>query len=416
MKILWLSHLIPYPPKGGVLQRSYYLLKEIAWYHDVDLLAFNQKKIFCQIFASVKSGMDESKKVLGNICHQLAFFDIESDSHAFGPHLLALKSLFFDPYNINWLKSKKFSFSMKEWIDQNDYDLIHFDTISLIPYVNLAPSSIATSLDHHNIESHMLKRRARKEKNIIKKFYYWQEGVRLERYERRYCPQFSINITCSNLDSDRLQNLAPEAKVSVIPNSVDTDFFKPTGRLNDINSIIFVGSMSWYPNIQAVLYIADKIWPRLQHMHQNLQIHIIGASPPESIRTLASKHVGFHVHGFLDDIRPFMESATVYLCPVQDGGGTKLKILDAMAMGKAVVAHPIACEGINVAHQVNVLLADSPTMFINYVDLLIRNSEKRKMLEVEARKLIENEYDYRIIGKKLSDSFEDCIQLKERLF
>ena len=409
MKILWLSHLIPYPPKGGVLQRSYYLLKEVARYHDVDLLAFNQKKLFCQFFESLESGLDESHKVLSKICHQLAFFNIESDRHTFGPHVLALKSFFLEPYNINWLKSKEYSLLMKEWIDKTEYDLIHFDTISLIPFFNLVPSSVATSLDHHNIESHMLKRRARKEKNIIKKFYYWQEGVRLGQYERQYCPQFSINITCSDLDSDRLQQLAPEAKVFAIPNCVDTDFFNPTGRPIEPNSIIFVGSMSWYPNIEAVLYIAEKIWPRLQQMHQDLQIHIIGANPPESIRALANMHAGFHVHGFVDDIRPFMASATVYLCPIQDGGGTKLKILDAMAMGKAVVAHPVACEGINVEHDVNVLLADSPTMFIKYVDLLIRNYEKRATLEAQARKLIESEYNVKIIGKKLSNSFEDCV-------
>jgi polysaccharide biosynthesis protein PslH len=405
MKILWLSHLIPYPPKGGALQRSYYLLKEVARYHDVDLLAFNQQKLISPLFESYANGIKEAYEALSVFCRRLAFFDIPSDRHSFGLHVLALKSLLYEPFTINWLKSREFTSEMSEWLLQGDYDIVHFDTISLVPFFSLVPSSMPTSLDHHNIESHMLLRRANKEKNIVKKFYFWQEGVRLKRYERYFCPQFSINLTCSDMDTKRLIEITPDSKVFIIPNGVDIDYFKPQDLPIKNNQLLFVGGMNWYPNIEAVLYIAEKIWLPLKKMRQDLQFHVVGANPPESICALKDRLPDFHVHGFVDDVRPLIESATVYLCPIQDGGGTKLKILDAMAMKKAIVAHPIACEGINVKHGYNVLLADTPELFIENIVHLLLNPEKRTVIGAAARKLMENEYDYQIIGRKLSDVF-----------
>jgi glycosyltransferase involved in cell wall biosynthesis len=406
MKILWLSHLIPYPPKGGVLQRSYNLVKELTRYHEVDLLAFNQRSLISPLFQSVAAGVEEARSALRLICRRLAFFDIPSDRTIWGPYALALKSLWNEPYNINWLKSNVFASTLSKWLQEEDYDLVHFDTISLVPFFSLVPPSIATSLDHHNIESHMLLRRARNESNLLKRVYFWQEGMRLAKYERRFCKRFSLNITCSDIDTGRLLELAPHANVLTIPNGVDLEFFKPQGLPTHPNSLIFIGTMNWYPNIEAVLYIAEKLWPRLKHKHPGLTCDIVGANPPASIRALSNRFPDFHVHGFVDDVRPYIEQATIYVCPIRDGGGTKLKILDAMAMEKAVVAHPLACEGINVRHGHNVLLAENELMFIEYIDHLLNADKKRETLGRAARRLMEESYGYHAIGKQLSEALQ----------
>lgn len=410
MKILWLSHLIPYPPKGGVLQRSYHLLKELARRHEVDLLAYNQKALIGPLFKSVEAGVEEAHSALSHICRRLSFFEIASDCSFWGSYALALKSLLYEPYNINWLKSQGFSSNLTSWLQEEKYDLVHFDTISLVPFFHLIPPTIATSLDHHNIESHMLLRRARNETNQLKRFYFWQEGLRLARYERLFCPRFSLNITCSDIDTDRLLELAPKATVRTIPNGVDLDFFKPQGLSMNPNRLIFVGTMNWYPNIEAVLYIAEKLWPQLKQKHPNLECDIIGANPPASIRALTGRFPGVHVHGFVNDVRPFIEAATVYVCPIRDGGGTKLKILDAMAMRKAVVAHPVACEGISVRHDQNVLLAENETQFIENINLLLGSGEKREALGFAARRLMEDFYGYNAIGRQLSDAYQACVR------
>ncbi|MDZ7759324.1 MAG: glycosyltransferase [Desulfovermiculus sp.] len=362
-----------------------------------------------QFFSSLEEGFQQSRNALGTICERVSFFEIVSDRHELGKHVLALKSIFHEPYNIKWLKSEHFRSILKNWLQEKSYDLVHFDTISLVPFFDALPKGIASSLDHHNIESHMLLRRVTRERNIFKKAYFWQEGLRLQKYERRYCPEFSLNITCSDMDTKRLQKLAPKARVETIPNGVDMGYFKPGAGASDSRFLIFVGSMGWYPNVEAVQYIANKLWPRLKEKHPDLEFHVVGANPPGDIQKLSTKLHDFYVHGFVDDVRPFLDAAAVYVCPIQDGGGTKLKILDAMAMEKAIVAHPIACEGINVKHGANIFLAESDHMFIEQIDDLLRNPEKRKHIGRAARELMKSEYDYRSIGKKLSDAFQDCL-------
>ena len=407
MKILWLSHLIPYPPKGGVLQRSYHLLKELARYHDVDLLAFNQRGLIGPLFDSVETGITEADTALANICRRHRFFEIPTETSTGGKYWLALKSLTSAPYNINWLKSAEFSRAVKEWTAEHRYDLVHFDTISLIPFLSCIPPGAATVLDHHNIESHMLYRRAANENSRLKRVYFLYEAMRLERYERQYCPKFDLNITCSDVDTDRLRKLAAGSLVATIPNGVDLDYFRP-GADSPVSPprLIFVGTMSWYPNIEAVNFIADKLWQSLREKYPNLCIDIVGANPPEKIKNLERTHPGFKVHGFVDDVRPYLDRASIYLCPIRDGGGTKLKILDAMAMAKPLVTHPIACEGIAVTPEENVLFADTPDQFIDQISCLLTDSDRGHALGIHARSLIKANYSYASIGKQLAETYE----------
>ncbi len=409
MRILWLSHLVPYPPKGGVLQRSHHLFVEIAKYHDMDLLAFNQEDLMAPLFPNDDNfGLAEAEEALKPSCNKIKFVEINSDKQAFGNYRLALKSLLTrDPYNINWLKSKKFSAILNEWAASENYDLVHYDTISLIPYLSTFATT-AKSLDHHNIESHMLFRRAENETNPLKKAYFWQEGKRIEQAEQKYCPQFDINITCSDIDTQRLKEISPESKVTTIPNGVDTDFFSTRQAPELPNSLIFVGTLSWYPNAEAVLFIAEQLWETLSNQIPDITIDIIGANPPKALLAAAEKFKNFNVHGFVDDIRPYIDRASLYVCPISDGGGTKLKILDAFAMSKAVVAHPIACEGIDVTPDKNVAYASTVEEYVQQIKSLLKNPEQRQQLGTNARKLVEDKYSYASIGKTLSDTLQAC--------
>jgi glycosyltransferase involved in cell wall biosynthesis len=405
MRILWLSHLIPYPPKGGVLQRAYYMLKEISKYHEVDLVAFNQKDLIAPLFSTLKTGIDEAKIELGAFCHDIHFLDIPSDQTKFDRYLLALKSVFTQaPYTINWLRSDEYRSAIKRLLAANKYDLVHFDTISLLPYFELV-CDIPTVLDHHNIESHMLTRRAKNEKNALKKWYYKQEGLRLHNYEKEYCPKFTLNITCSEIDAERLRDISPDCQASEIANGVDIDYFKADEDIEQGSSIIFVGTLSWYPNIEAVRFMAYELWPALKGAVPQISADIIGANPPEDIIKFSNENADFRVHGFVDDVRPYFNRAAVYVCPINDGGGTKLKILDALSMKKAIVAHPIAFEGIHVTDGKNAKFAEDVNDYVDIIKDLLNDEALRKSIGDEARSLIEEEYSYNNIGKQLSDLY-----------
>lgn len=409
MKILWLSHLIPYPPKGGVLQRSYNMVRELSRYHEVDVLAFNQVNLIQPLFKSVEAGVAEADAALKGFCRQHRFFDVPVDAHRAKKYWVALLGAFGRPYNLRWLESDAYGAAVREWTARTKYDIVHFDTISLLPYLDDMAQSAATVLDHHNIESHMLLRRAENEPSWLKRIYYGREGALVEAFEKRYCPQFSLNITCSDIDTDRLKDISPASQVLTIPNGVDLGYFIPQGLEKQSQKLVFVGTLNWYPNIEAVLYIANELWPRLKKKFPNISIDIIGANPPAEIKEIAKVDNSFRVLGFVDDIRPYIESAAVYLCPIRDGGGTKLKVLDAMALGAPMVAHPIACEGISVVDREDVLLAESTDEFIERVSELLESEALRKHLSVNARALIEKSYGYEAIGKQLSTAYEHCV-------
>ena len=406
MKILWISHFIPYPPKGGVLQRGYHILRQLSQYHEVDLLAFNQKNLMAPLVKNIEEGTTEARKHLLEFCRRVNFFDIHNDSSSFYKNLLAIKSLFTNfPYTLNWLLSDQFEKRIKELVEQESYDFIHFDTISLAPFKSVC-GNIPASLDHHNIESHMLFRRAVKEKNLLKKWYFVQEAKRLEKFEKLFCPQFLFNFTCSDIDAERLKIIAPTSQIHTIPNGVDVKYFNPEPEKEKINSLLFVGTLSWYPNIEAVNFIANNIWPFLKNKLPGLKIDIIGANPPDSIRKIAQNDPDFHVHGFVDDIIPFFKRSKCYICPIKDGGGTKLKIIDALSMGMAIVANPIACEGINVEDQFNVVFAETSDDYIKAIKFILEQDAFREKLQTHARKLAVDYYSYEPIGKKLSSLYD----------
>jgi len=410
MKVLWLSHLVPYPPKGGVLQRSYNLIREVSKYHDIYLLAFIQRDLIESHFDSYAEGLKEASDKLSEFCSKVKFVPISCDRNKYGKHYLAVKSLFTKyPYNINWLYSEEYTKTLKEWKSDIKFDLVHYDTISLAPYISEL-NGIVSVLDHHNVESHMMLRRSSKENNIIKKIYFYQEGVRLRTYEKKICPAFKINITCSSLDSELLSQVTGNINIRVIPNGVDLNYFDPATNGDGMKRLVFVGMLNWYPNEQAVKFIAHELWPLIKQEIPDLSIDIIGPCPPTSITEVAKEDDGFNVYGYIDDVRPYIERAAIYICPIKDGGGTKLKILDALAMKKAIIADPIACEGIEVTNNVNVLFASTPKEYMAKIKKVISNEEMRITLGVNGRILAKEKYSFESIGKLLAGVYDECIR------
>lgn len=402
MKILWLSHLIPYPPKGGVLQRSYNLLRETAKRHDVHLVAFVQRDLLRRAFVDVDSGLDESHKALTAFCRDVRFVDIPSEKALWGKHMLALRSLFSrSPYTINWLRSDEMEQAIQTETSRHCFDVVHFDTISLAPYLSLLKTENSL-LDHHNIESHMMRRRAEQENNWPRKLYFMQEAVKLLRYEKAMCDCFDVNITCSSLDSNRLAVISPRSRIEEIPNGVDDGYFTPRTGREVPGRLIFAGGLNWYPNRDAMLYFAREIWPELKRRYPQVSMDVIGANPPPELLAIARSDSAFKVHGYVDDVRPYLWQAAVYVCPIRDGGGTKLKILDAFAMAKATVAHPTACEGIDVIPGQNVLLAADPQDYVSKIGFLLSSPAEAEMLGANARRLVVDKYLYSSIGEKLS--------------
>ena len=391
-----------------MLQRAYHMVRELGERHDLDLVAFVQPALMEPMFPSLQEALEQSEKHLKQYCRSVRFVPIDAVQGRFGRLGLAAKSLFSSrPYTIGWLRSRAFEDIVAEMLATNDYDVVHFDTISLGPYRRLV-ENLPCVLDHHNVESHLLARRAENESNPLKSWYFRQEGVRLEEYERKVCSQFTLNLLCSEMDKERLQVIAPDCRMEVVPNGVDAEYFYPASMVGSgEKSLIFAGRLNWYPNTQAVRFIAFELWPSLKKAIPDVKIDIVGANPPADIVDFAKKEPDFRVHGFVDDVRTYIANASIYICPITDGGGTKLKILDALAMAKPLVADPIACEGIMVEDGCNVRFAESVQNYIDAIRELLDSPREMQRLGGSGREMIERQYSYSIIGEQLSCLFQD---------
>jgi polysaccharide biosynthesis protein PslH len=406
MRVLWASHFIPYPPKSGMHLRSYHLLRGVAAKHDVDLIAFVQESWLRIFYPSCEEGLQDCAEQLGRICRSVRFHAIDNLKRPGGKWRTALEGLVCPAtYTIRCFQSRDALRTFKELASRESFAVAHFDTIGLAPFRGLFHGTPAT-LGHHNIESHMLLRRAANEKHPLKSLYFWQEGKRVQQYEAQVADSFGAHITCSDLDGARLRAIAPQANAVTIPNGVDIEYFHATRVESPPPSLIFVGSLNWYPNVDAVLFLLREIWPLVKTAVPALRLDVVGSAPPPHIIELAAALRDVKVHGFVDDVRPLMDAASLYVCPIRDGGGTKLKILDAFAMQQCVVAHPIACEGIDVVPGRHAEFAESAAAFAASITRLLQRPSERADMGRAARQLVVERYSFSEIGRRLCDVFE----------
>ena len=405
MRILWLSHLVPYPPKGGVQQRSYNLLRELSRHHDVDVVAFHQAAHHPDA-AALREAVDH----MSGFCRMLAVLPLPVDGSKWRRVLLAIRALTGLTYTVRWALCKRYEAAVHKALSSQRYDAVHFDTISLAPYAALPGpmQHVPRLLNHHNIESALLLRRAKLEPSALRAWYFGQEGQRLAQYESQTAGRFAAHLVCSTLDGERLQDQCGQPlRLEVIPNGVDTDYFRRDEHLKPApqDSLVFAGTLDWYPNASAMNWCVDDIWPRIKARRPSARMAIVGKAPGDKLLQAAARDDALTVPGFVDDVRPWIQGAQVYLCPITDGGGTKLKILDALSMGCAIVAHPIACEGIAVTDGENILLAEDAQSIAGLCLKLFDDAELRKRLSVAAVGLAESTYTFRSIGARLAQVY-----------
>jgi len=171
--------------------------------------------------------------------------------------------------------------------------------------------------------------------------------------------------------------------------------------------ILFTGTISYYPNVEGILWFTKHIWPLIKQKRSSAQFCIAGKSPPAEIQALASTDDGINVTGAVDDMRDYYASASVVVVPLRVGGGTRLKILEAMAMGKAIVSTSVGAEGIDYTNNQNIVIEDEPELFANSTVNIMHDQELRKNIEVQGRKLVEKLYDWKAVTGKLCDIFEE---------
>jgi glycosyltransferase involved in cell wall biosynthesis len=223
--------------------------------------------------------------------------------------------------------------------------------------------------------------------------------------ERKYVGLADQVLTVSENDSKYFSFYTNPEKITVVPTGVDIDYFHPMQRPEKATSMVFNGSMDWLPNEDAILYLSESILPKIRVQEPGAAVWVVGRSPSQKLRDVGAKKVGIHVTGTVEDVRPYIAESQVYIVPLRIGGGTRIKIFEAMSMGKAVVSTSVGAEGLPVEHTKNIILADSPEEFASQVVRLLRDQRAREAIGRAARKLVEENYSW----ASVATSFEGVL-------
>jgi glycosyltransferase involved in cell wall biosynthesis len=300
------------------------------------------------------------------------------------------------------LSRERFDFVQVEGIEMAQYGLAVKGT--------KLPSSPVVVFDDINAE-YLLQRRAfeadiRQPGRGLGALYSLIQWRKLQRYERDVCQRLDRIVVVSGADARALQRLLPSLTCTVVPNGVDTEEFQPgdPAEVSD-TTLVFTGKMDFRPNVDAVLWFTREVLPLIQVEMPDVILKVVGRNPHPRLEALRHRP-NVIVTGYVDDVRPYIQEAAVYVVPLQVGGGTRLKILEAMSMSKAIVSTSLGSEGIEVGHERELVIADSTEAFSRAVIDLMRDRERRRRLGRAARSLAQSTHDWRHIAPLLERVYE----------
>jgi len=408
MNVLWVSHFLLFPESGfGALQRSRNLLIELAKRHQVTLLSY-YRDVDLQATRDVEVARLDLERVCNHVeLIHLPFSQVQKIK-------TGIQSVLFGrPHSVTLYRTTQLMQRADELVRTRGIDVVHVDTLGLMDDVIEKLPVRLKALTHHNVESHMMGRRAEKEPDPIKRWAYAHETAKLRRYEQRVCPQYDLNVMVSELDEMSLRRHIPHVQSVVIPNGVDCCYFAFAERTLESKSLIFTGGLDWYPNADAVRFMCLEIWPALRQRFPNLTLDIIGRNASNDLTRLVQTTPGVRLHGYVPDVRPYVRRAHMFVCPIRDGGGTRLKILDAMAQGIPIVATTIACEGLGMKHGEHVLYANTAQEYVMMIDRLLSDPALCSQLSLSGRRFVEEHYSFAKVGDKLSEIYQQALRAKK---
>ena len=400
MKLLMLSPSFP-SPTWGFRTRNYYLLKTLARKHTISLLSLvNRSEIeecdlsllkdFVHTAQIVVRPAPPSKRLQQLMC------------------ILRGRSYFLE-YN----SSTEMQRALDLLLLEEHYDAVLFESALIAGY--RLPEGVKCIVDQHNIEHELLWRTYQHETAWLRKWYNRLESRLLRPMEIERCSKADVVLTTSERERLLLKSILPHSIIEVVPNGVDIEAFRHNALGEVPGQIIFTGAMNYYPNIDAVTFFAQRCWPLIRAQIPGATWAIVGYDPVPEVRRLAELP-GVTVTGSVPDVRPYLAASTVAITPLQIGGGTRLKILEALAMQKAVVSTSIGCEGLSVVPGEHLVVEDEPEALAQAVVAFLNNPEMRAAYGSAGRALVEAEYSWEhCVGRLLRVLDTNLLEEREQV-
>jgi polysaccharide biosynthesis protein PslH len=403
MKILWVKAGGLVPPDTGGKIRSYNILRHLAKDHAVTFFTF------------YATHQNDTHAELSQVFHRSIPIPMDLPPPRGAAELLDYAAQLFsrEPYNVAKYCRPYIRKKLQALLVEEQYDVILCDFVSaagVIPWNWPTPKVLFT----HNVEAEIWRRHLEVARNPFWKALSWREWKRMEAAERRYLQQADHVLAVSKNDRDAFVRFLHPQKLTIIPTGADTEFFQPSTAEEAANSLVFTGSMDWLPNEDGIVYFLNEIFPLILKRAPNAQLSVVGRRPSSRLQELASRNLNVRVTGWVEDVRPYLASGAVFIVPLRIGGGTRLKIFEAMSMAKAVVSTSIGAEGLPVKNGEHLLIADDPASFAESTLRLLHDARRRAEIGQAARQLIEENYSWATVSKSFAQVLESVVNQSRR--
>lgn len=378
MRILYLGLVPPIPTTNGHRVRFRSLLSALAGEgHEVTLLCFADPD-------ELASPAPELNELCTYVQMIAAPAKQSTTGECWGRLLNLLSSM---PYGAQRFCSKLMREMVRRTLDGHQFDTVICDDIYMLS--NLPPDiDIPILLNKDDITYEVMGHYLDYERNLLKQLYGRMEQRKVRRFEIDACTKSTAVLACSERDAQMIRDTCPKAKIPVVPNVVDVESYQPVFE-DDGRTLLFVGAMDWFPNRDAVDYFIAEILPAVRALASGAHFVVAGRNPSRAVLRRYSKLVDVEFTGSVADMRPIIAQAAVCVVPLRMGSGTRMKILEAAAMGKAIVSTTVGAEGLDFVHGTEILLADAPQAFSAAVAALLSDPARRRLLGRAARRRVE---------------------------
>jgi sugar transferase (PEP-CTERM/EpsH1 system associated) len=399
MKILALWHDLPSPYTGSSLP-LFNLLRYLAQKHNITLLSFREMTQESRYTHDLNQYCELIEPIGITVPTSLAKQILYTARNTLSPQNLLSKN----PSLFNFYYSAKMQARIRDLLSTREFDLIYASGV-MAHYVQAV--HLPKVVHSYDCMTEMYRQKYLSMRNRVAELFWWLQYLRMKRYEGNTFRKFDACIVVSTREQKTVQTYFPDVNAVVVPNGVDSQFFTPVYEGEEWPALLFVGTMNYQPNVDAVLYFCSHIYERIKKDVSEARLYIVGRDPPKEVCRLSSDK-SIIVTGYVEDVRPYLSRASVVVAPFVSGTtGIKAKVLEAMAMAKPVVSTSMGIQGIDVSPNENVLVAGEPEEFARQVIELLNNAQLRQRIGSNGRKLVVTTYSWEKTAERLEEVFKE---------
>lgn len=388
MKVLFIAGACPYPLDSGGTVRTYNLLTRVCENHEITLIAPS------------KPGVDLNSVFNGRLGQVVC---VTPPVRTLAVSLCAMASK--APYIVKVHENPALNAAVEQALNGGHYDLIHCDSISVVPAVPEG-THLPKVFNAHNVEAAIWERYLREERRPWMTPMLASQLGKVRAYESLLPRLFDSCVVVSEPDRVQMRRYGFK-QAKVVRNGVDLDYYEPFADPSEPH-LLYVGSLDWRANQDALRWFLESIWPLIRAAAPQARMSVVGRRPPRWMRPFCSRH-GARLAADAPDVRPHLAEASVVVVPLRIGGGSRLKILEAMAAGRPVVSTSIGAEGLGVRHNEHILLADDPQEFAHITVHLLNDPNRRQALARAGRGLVEAQYGWDAIAAELEKAWNAAV-------